>query len=294
MHGVIAAVPTPVNSYGEVQTDLFLSHCQWVLDNGCDGLNILGSTGEANSFDKPTRKSIMAVAAENLDVSRLMVGTGTPSLGETIDLTITADDLSYGVALVLPPYYYKPLSDDGLYNWYANIHQSLGDRKIAIYFYNFPQMTGFEIPINVIKRLHNNWPDRFKGIKDSSGDLQYCRVLADAMPNLEIFPSSEVSLDEAHKSGFAGCISATTNQTGALCAQLWNSRENPDQALVSKIKHIRETIAGGALIPSIKYLVGKQSGHPEWENLIPPFVELTDDRKSELDDLFKQLSKSNK
>ena len=242
MRGVIAAVPTPVNSHGEVQTGLFLSHCQRVLDNGCDGLNILGSTGEANSFDNQTRKSIMGLAAENLDISRLMVGTGNPSLAETIDLKSTADDLGYGVALVLPPYYYKPLSDDGLYNWYAKIHQSLGERKIAIYFYNFPQMTGLEIPISVIERLHNSWPDRFRGIKDSSGNLQYCRDLASTMPNLEIFPSSEVSIDEAHKSGFAGCISATTNQTGALSAQLWNNRKNPDPALVGKIKRIREAI----------------------------------------------------
>jgi len=290
MHGVIAAVPTPVNSDGEVQTDLFLAHCQWVLDNGCDGLNILGSTGEANSFDSPTRKSIMALAAENLDVSRLMVGTGTPSLDETLNLTSAADDMGYGVALVLPPYYYKPLSDDGLYDWYAKIHQSLGDRKIAIYFYNFPQMTGLEIPISVIERLHKMWPDRFKGIKDSSGNLQYCRDLAKSMPNLEIFPSSEVSLVEAHESGFAGCISATTNQTGALCAQLWNSREDPDPALVDQIKHIREAIAGTALIPSIKYLVGKQTGNPEWENLLPPFLTLSDERKSELNHLFKQLA----
>jgi 4-hydroxy-tetrahydrodipicolinate synthase len=288
MHGVIAAVPTPVNSQGQVQAGLFVTHCQWLLDNGCDGLNILGSTGEANSFDSQTRTEIMRLAAKNLDKTRLMVGTGTPSLAETTTLTKTADDLGYGVALVLPPYYYKPLSDDGLFNWYAQLHHALGDRQIAIYFYNFPQMTGLEIPISVIKRLYTTWPERFRGIKDSSGNLPYCRDLATSLPDLAVFPSSEVALAEAHKSGFAGCISATTNQTGFLCATLWNNRVNPDKSLVAEITHIRETIAGNALISSIKYLVGKRVGSVEWEHLLPPFTKLTKDRKSELDRLIKQ------
>lgn len=292
MHGVIAAVPTPVSAQGEVLADLFLAHCQWLLNNGCDGLNILGSTGEANSFDSQTRKEIMRLAAQNLDKSRLMTGTGTPSLSETIALTKAADDLGYGVALVLPPYYYKPASDDGLFEWYAQLHQSLGSRQIALYFYNFPQMTGLEIPISVIERLHNEWPDRFKGIKDSSGNLDYCRQLTAALPNLAVFPSSEVSLAEAHQSGFAGCISATTNQTGHLCAKLWNDRQKPNQELVGQIEKMRNAIAGTALIPSIKYLVAKRMNAPEWEMLLPPFVALTDSRKSELDRFFAQMAQS--
>lgn len=290
MHGVIAAVPTPVDEYGEFLADLFLSNCRWVLENGCDGLNILGSTGEANSFDSPTRMSIMRAAAETLDLSRLMVGTGTPSLIETIALTKAADDLGYRVALVLPPYYYKPVSDDGLFAWYERLHIALGDRPIAIYFYNFPQMTGLEIPIAVIRRLHEAWPDRFRGIKDSSGQLAYCRALTKAMPDLAVFPSSEVSLAEAHASGFAGCISATTNQTGALSALLWAARTNPDARLVARIKTLREAIAAQALIPSIKYLVTRRTNQPQWEHLLPPFERVSGQRKSELEAVLDQLS----
>ncbi|MGJ8584862.1 MAG: dihydrodipicolinate synthase family protein [Marinosulfonomonas sp.] len=289
MQGVIAAVPTPVDANGTVLTDLFLSNCQWVLDNGCDGLNILGSTGEANSFDSPTRIALMTAAAQGLDVSRLMVGTGTPSLGETIALTTAADDLGYGVALVLPPYYYKPLTDDGLFAWYEQLHLALGDRAIAIYFYNFPQMTGLEIPIAVIQRLHKAWPERFCGIKDSSGNLPYARDIAAALPDMAVFPSAEGSLAEAHGSGFAGCISATTNQTGPLCAQLWANKTQPDPALTDKITAIRNLIAAEALIPSIKYLVGQRSGHREWENMVPPFQPVTDARKAQLQQVLDLL-----
>jgi 4-hydroxy-tetrahydrodipicolinate synthase len=289
MQGVIAAVPTPVTAHGDAQKGLFLSHCRWLLDNGCDGLNILGSTGEANSFDTASRISIMRMAAENLELPRLMVGTGTPSVTETIGLTIAAHDLGYGVALVLPPYYYKPVSDDGLFDWYEQIHNALGDRPIALYFYNFPQMTGLGIPISVIERLHTAWPDRFTGIKDSSGDLEYCRQLAKTLPKLAVFPSSEVSLAQAPQSGFAGCISATTNQTGALCARIWKTRKNPDQDLVARISLIREVIAGQTLIPSIKYLTARRTNHPDWERVLPPFRGLSQDRKTELNPVAEQL-----
>lgn len=280
MHGVIAAVPTPLNARGDFLSNLFLSHCRWALKNGCDGLNILGSTGEANSFDSPTRIAIMRAAAESLDVSRLMVGTGTPSLAETIALTKMADDLGYRVALVLPPYYYKPLTEDCLFTWYEQLHVALGDRPIAVYFYNFPQMTGMGLPMAVIQRLHEKWPTRFGGIKDSSGELSYCRELAAAMPKLKVFPSSEVSLSEAHKSGFSGCISATTNQTSVLSARLWAGRKLPDQKLATQIAEVRDAIAGATLIPTVKYLVACRTNQSEWENLVPPFMSLSNERKA--------------
>jgi len=282
MYGVIAAVPTPVDTTGIPQQDPFLSHCSWLLENGCDGLNILGSTGEANSFSSQMRKEIMGWAADALDQSKLMVGTGTPSLAETIELTKFADDAGYQVALVLPPYYYKPVSNDGLYLWYEQLHLALEDRKISIYFYNFPQMTGLEIPIDVISRLHKTWPERFKGIEDSSGKLEYCRELTKQLPEFSVFPSSEVALDEAHKSGFAGCISATTNQTAASSAKLWANRKNSDPHLVQKISDLRNKIAGTTLIPSIKYLVAQRTNLPLWENLLPPFCTLNQERKSDL------------
>lgn len=292
MHGVIAAVPTPVDQQGKFQSAPFIAHCQWVLDNGCDGLNILGSTGEANSFDSQTRIEIMRVATENLDTSRLMVGTATPSLAETITLTKAADELGYGVALVLPPYYYKPLNDDGLFAWYEQLHIALGDCPIAIYFYNFPQMTGLEIPVSVIQRLYDAWPDRFCGIKDSSGQLPYSREVAALLPKLKVFPSSEVTLSEADKSGFAGCISATTNQTGLLSAKLWANRNQPDKDLTAKIAAIREAITGADLIPSIKYLVACRTRQPTWENLLPPFNGLSNERKAILAPTLKLLAQS--
>lgn len=272
MQGIIAAVPTPFDANGSPIEQPFLEHCQWALENGCDGLNILGSTGEANSISHEDRKTIMGWAANGLDKTRLMVGTATPSLDETIELTKHADNLGYQVALVLPPYYYKPVSDEGLVAWYRALDEALAGRAIQIYFYNFPQMTGLTIPVDVIASLAAMSPARFTGIKDSSGDLDYCRKILATSPKLHVFPSSETSLSEAHQSGFAGCISATVNVTAPLCADVWENRENPDAKMLEKIGKQRSDIASTGLVPAIKQLVGHRVGNSEWRRCLLPFL----------------------
>ncbi len=283
MKGIIAAVPTPVDATGQPVEDLFLEHGRWALANGCDGLNILGSTGEANSFDSPTRQAVMGWAIRAFGPDRLMVGTGTPSLAETIALTQAADDLGYRVALVLPPYYYAPVSDAGLVRWYMALHEALSGRAIQIYFYNYPQMTGLVIPVEVIAELHRLAPDRFRGIKDSSGDLDYCRRIVAQVPGFEVFPSSETSLSVAAEAGFAGCISATVNLSAPLCARVWAGDLSPD--LADRIAGLRTGIAAQPLIPAIKYLVSQRTGNPAWQATLPPFTDLTPAQKSALDAL---------
>ncbi len=282
MEGVIAAVPTPMNSTGQPLKEPFLEHCRWALANGCDGLNILGSTGEANSFTHDDRRTVMTWAAEELTVDRLMVGTGTPSFGETISLTRHAASLGYGTALILPPYYYKPVSEAGLIDWYTRIHQALAQETIEIHFYNFPQMAGLTIPIDVIATLARNQPARFTGIKDSSGDLDYCRTILSRVSGFRVFPSSETSLAEAHQSGFAGCISATVNITAPLCAPVWADRANPEPKAVQEIARQRNTIAGPYLVPAVKYLVGRRSQNAVWRSVLPPFRSLPDADGEEL------------
>ncbi|AVO36326.1 dihydrodipicolinate synthase family protein [Pukyongiella litopenaei] len=287
MQGIVAAVPTPVDEDLSPMRQPFLDHCRWALANGCDGLNILGSTGEANSFDAATRRAVMGWAADALDVSRLMIGTGTPALADTIRLTLHADDLGYPVALVLPPYYYKPGTDDGLFRWFEALDSALTGRRIRIFFYNFPQMTGIGLPPGLIARLHRAHPQRFTGIKDSSGDLAWCRDLARRLPGFAVFPSSETSLEEAARSGFAGVISATVNLSAPLCGRVWADRARPDPALLDRIGTIRTAISRHPLVPAVKYLVGRQLGQPaQWTNVVPPFTSLADGARRDLDHLF--------
>ena len=223
-----------------------------------------------------------------LDKNKLMVGTGTPSLSESINLTRLANDLGYKIALVLPPFYYKPVGTKGLFLWYKRLHEKLGDRKIKVYFYNYPQMTGITIPISLIEELNRRWPNRFGGIKDSSGDLNYCRSLS-KNTNFKVFPSSEVSISEAHSSNFSGCISATVNQTLFLAAQAWANKDQDIHDLILQITNLRKEISKVSLIPSIKYLVSERTKDKTWQNLLPPFQALNNQRRQELSSLYTEF-----
>lgn len=282
MEGVIAAVPTPIDKSCSPIREPFIEHGDWALSNGCNGLNILGSTGEANSFDNASRRQVMTWAAEAFPKNSLMVGTGTPSLLETVALTSHADDLGYPIALVLPPYYYKPASPEGLKAWFLALHDALGSRGIQIYFYNFPQMTGISIQVEVIADLVSLAPERFTGIKDSSGNLDYCRSIVAATPSLKVFPSSETALQIAAVDGFAGCISASVNVTAPLAAEAWVRRHAPPGSVCDEIERQRDLIAGPTLIPGIKYLVGHRTGNTDWHQVLPPFTALSDAKGREL------------
>jgi 4-hydroxy-tetrahydrodipicolinate synthase len=276
MKGVIAAIPTPLNAADEPDTERFLVHARWLLSNGCDGLNVLGTTGEANSFSADQRRAVMQAAATGLDRDRLMVGTGTPDLATTIALTRLAHELGFAAALILPPYYYKGVSDEGLFAWFERVVAATRDAPIPIYLYNFPQMTGITVSPALARRLSQAFPDRIIGAKDSSGDLAYAAELA-RIDGFEVFPSSETALARADADGFAGCISATVSVTAPLVGRLWADRGSA--TLLDKVKHARTTISSVPLIPSVKYLVGRLHDDSTWERLLPPHMPLSEEQK---------------
>lgn len=284
LRGVIAAVPTPVTAAGEPDTGRFLRHASWALDNGCDALNVLGTTGEANSFSAGQRKAVMEAAASGLDRARLMVGTGTPDLATTIELTRTAHALGFAAALILPPFYYKGVSDDGIFAFFERVVEATRDAPIPIYLYNFPQMTGLKFAPDLTRRLAKAFPERIVGAKDSSGDLAYAAEIA-RIEGFDVFPSSETALGRVDADGYAGCISASVNVAPALSAALWADRANA--ALLAEVSEVRARVSAQPLIPAVKYLVGRIHADPAYERLLPPHVALTEAQKAALAEMAK-------
>jgi 4-hydroxy-tetrahydrodipicolinate synthase len=284
--GVIAAVPTPVNADGKPDTERFLQHCQWALKNGCDGLNVLGSTGEASSFGVEDRLSIMTAAATNLDPSKLMVGTGMTDIATTITLTSHAAELGFAAALVLPPYYYQPVTDEGLYRYFTSLCEATTSTPIPLLLYNYPAMTGIAFSHDLVVRLAETLDGRVCGIKDSSANIPYCRALAEALPGFNVFPSSETCLGSAKADGFAGCISATTNITGPVAGRIWRQDDYPgrddDAAFIADI---RTRVAANPLIPAVKFIVADRNKDINWQQVLPPFAELDNDQKKSLHDI---------
>src|SRR5215472_13390020 len=170
--GVIAAIATAVDSKGEPDSARSTALARFLLDNGCDGLNVLGTTGEATSFSLAQRQRMMsAYAAAGLPLERLMVGTGAAALADALALTRHAADLGFAGALVLPPFYYKGVPDDGLFNFVAALVDGTADRPIPIYLYHFPANSGLPWPIALIRRLRQAFGQRIVGLKDSSGNM---------------------------------------------------------------------------------------------------------------------------
>lgn len=292
--GVFAAVPTPFTEGNEPDIEMFLEHCDWVVAKGADGLNVLGSTGEANSQTAKSRERVMRSAAEaSLGSATLMVGTGTPSLGDTIELTQLAAGLGFDAALVLPPYYYAPLSDDGLFEYFSRLMASIAKTDIGIYLYNFPQMTGLEFSPDLVERLLQAFPNHLCGMKDSSGDLDYTNNMAATFGDrFDVFPGSEGPLPDAEKYGYAGCISASVNATVKQAAAIWRRRDQVSEQDINELRELRNAIASVPMVAAVKALVALRTGNNQWRRIMPPLMELSGENQQIVESVAARLGDS--
>jgi 4-hydroxy-tetrahydrodipicolinate synthase len=266
--GVIAAITTAIDETGEPDASRSTAFARYLLDNGCDGLNVLGTTGEATSFSLDQRKRVMnAYAASGLPLDRMMVGTGAAALADAIALTRHAAELGFAGALVLPPFYYKGVHDDGLVAYIDAIANATATRPVPIYLYHFPAQSGLPWHVALIRRLLENFGERIVGLKDSSGDMPYAREAASISPSFKVFPSTEAVLLEAKSGAFAGCISATANLNADLCARAYRSG---DAAALAEAVTIRKLFDGKPLVSGVKTLVAHIHGEPQWARMAPP------------------------
>jgi 4-hydroxy-tetrahydrodipicolinate synthase len=270
LSGVIAAVATPVGEDGAPDQKRAINLARYLLDNGCDGLNVLGTTGEATSFSRDERMALMsAYKAAGLPLDRLMVGTGAAAVSDAIALTRHAAELGFAGALVLPPVYYKGVPDDGLVAYIDTLVQATAATPIPIYLYHFPAMSGIPWHGELIKRLRQSFPSRIVGLKDSSGDMAYARSVAAIAPDFAVFPSTEAALLEARGGAFAGCVSATANLNPDLCARAWRAG---DAAALDAAVTIRKLFDGKPLVSGVKALLAHIHGDPALARVKPPLA----------------------
>jgi 4-hydroxy-tetrahydrodipicolinate synthase len=270
MSGVIAAIATPVDTAGAPDLARAMKLARFLLDNGCDGLNVLGTTGEATSFSLAERKSVMdAYKANGLPLDRLMVGTGAAAVSDAVALTRHAAELGFAGALVLPPFYYKGVPDDGLAAYIDTLVQATTSAPIPIYLYHYPAMSGLPWHVALIERLLKAHPTRIVGLKDSSGDMPYARAAAAVKPGFAVFPSTEAALIEARRGDFAGCISATANLNADLCGRAWASG---DTAALEAAVAIRKLFEGKPLVSGVKALLAHIHDDPALARMKPPLA----------------------
>jgi 4-hydroxy-tetrahydrodipicolinate synthase len=270
LSGVIAAVATPIEENGAPDLKRAVNLARYLLDNGCDGLNVLGTTGEATSFSLDERKGVMdAYKANGLPLHRLMVGTGAAAMSDAVALTRHAAELGFGGALVLPPFYYKGVPDDGLVAYIDTLVKATQSKPIPLYLYHFPAMSGLPWHVTLIERLLESYPTRIVGLKDSSGDMAFARAAAKVSPDFAVFPSTEACLIEARSGDFAGCISATANLNADLCGRAWTTG---DMAALDAAVKIRKLFDGKPLVPGVKALLAHIHGDAGLARVKPPLA----------------------
>jgi 4-hydroxy-tetrahydrodipicolinate synthase len=284
--GVIAAAATPL--HGDYTPDLarLAMHCRKLLDNGCDAINLLGTTGEATAFSVEQRLAVMhSIGQAGLPTGRFMVGTGVCALADTVRLTQAAAELGFAGALVLPPFFYPDVPADGLVNYIDELVRRAAQPQLSLYLYHIPQNTGVPWPLEVVSTLRAKHPDVLVGLKDSAGDLAYSRAMVKALPGFDVFPSSEASLGQADNDGFAGCISATTNVTAATAQIAWaqqGSQAGGDA--VRKASELRGLIAKFPLVASVKAALAMIYRDAEWARMAPPMLALSPAQAARLED----------
>jgi 4-hydroxy-tetrahydrodipicolinate synthase len=275
--GVLAPVLTPFKQDLLPDADRFIAHCRWLLAQGIAGLAVFGTTSEANSLSAEERVDLLdALIAGGIRPELIMPGTGCCALTDTVRLTVHAVRSGCGGVLMLPPFYYKPVSDDGLFAQVAEVIERVGDTRLRIYLYHIPPIAVVGYSLKLIERLIKEYPSVVIGLKDSSGDWKNTEAILKRFPGFDVFPGSEVFLLAALRAGGMGCITATANVNGAAVSDLYDHWRTPEaDRLQDEIATLRRTIDAYPMIPALKQILAHFRNEPAWTAVRPPLVRLT-------------------
>lgn len=276
IRGVLAPVLTPFDRDLNPDTKRFVAFSRVLTQLGI-GLAPFGTTSEGNSLSAEEKMALLdALVAGGIDMGRVMAGTGTCSLTDTVRLTKHAVAVGCGGALMLPPFYYKGVPDEGLFRAYASVIERVADSRLRIYLYHFPKQSGIPLSLPLIERLLKAFPGIVVGIKDSSGEIANMEAMRKAFPGFDVFTGTEALGLRMLRQGGAGIISANANVNGAAMVELVRRWRDPDaETLQEALTAFRVAMQDFPLIAALKALVARATGDQAWRITRPPLVDLT-------------------
>jgi 4-hydroxy-tetrahydrodipicolinate synthase len=286
IRGVFCASTTPLNADLSPDLGAFAAHAQALIADGCDGVALLGTTGEANSFSLTERKVILEAGVAAVGADRLMPGTGVNALPETVDLTRHALSLGVTRVVMLPPSYYKGVSDEGLFRAYAHVIETIGDNRLKVVLYHIPQVSGVPISHDLIARLIQAFPQTVVGIKDSAGKIENMTAMIHRFPGFSVLAGADPLLLPLMGMGGAGCITATSNLVADSLATVFRHHADPAkvEAAQARINAFRDLSNSYVQIPAIKAMVAYRHGAALWTRTRPPLVRLSPAELAQLKD----------
>jgi 4-hydroxy-tetrahydrodipicolinate synthase len=277
--GILAPVLTPFDQNTQVDVGRSVAHCKWLLENGCDGLVLFGTTSEANSLSVGERKRLAEqIVSAGLPPQKLILGTGCCSLTDSAELTKHAIELGSAGVLVLPPFYYKPVPDEGLFRYFGSLIDRISDARLRLYLYHIPPIAQVGFSLSLVNRLAGQYPGTIAGIKDSSGDWENTKALISTFrgQDFDVFPGSESYLLAALQIGATGCISATANVAAqSLQAVYQNWRTSGAKDLQESAGRVRMAFQQFPVIPGLKAALAKALNDELWKNVLPPLSPLS-------------------
>jgi 4-hydroxy-tetrahydrodipicolinate synthase len=275
-HGVLVPVLTPFTATGEPDAGRYIAFCRWLLDQGAGGLAIFGTTSEANSMAPAERMALLDKLVEaGIPAQKLMPGTGACAMTDAVELIRHAVGRGCGGVLMLPPFYYKGVPDDGIFAFISGVIDKVGSAALKMYLYHIPPMAVVGYSLDLVGRLIRAYPETVVGLKDSSGDWDNTAALLDRYPGFAVFPGSESFLLQALRKGGAGCITSTGNINVPGIARLYANWQGPQaEALQAAVATVRSTVLKYPAVPALKRIVAHFHDDPGWAAVRPPLVPL--------------------
>jgi 4-hydroxy-tetrahydrodipicolinate synthase len=282
--GLICPNLTPFNDDLSIATDLYIEHAKRMLDAGCSALAPFGTTGEALSVGIDERMAVLEAMIEaGIDPAKIVPGTGLTNLQDTAKLCRHAIEMKCAGVMVLPPFYYKGVSDDALFEYFSALIGMVDSPELRIYLYHIPPVAQVPVSVELTKRLAEAFPGAIAGIKDSSGDWENTKRLLTEVKGIAVFPGSENPLIDALKLGAPGCISATANINAEGIIRCYKAAGTPEgDRLQEQIRAYRLPFQDMGAIPAQKWVLAHQTGEPRWKNVRPPLTALSDEKGQEL------------
>ena len=287
LRGVLSPVVTPFKADYSPDPQRFVRHCKWLLAHGCSGLAVFGTNSEANSLSADERMMLLEQLVERgVPASQLMPGTGMCALTDSVRLTAHAVKLGCAGVLMLPPFYYKGVPDEGLFRNFSEVIQRVADDRLRLYLYHIPPVAQVPITLALIERLLTRYPGTVAGVKDSSGDWANTQAMIDAFGKrgFDVFAGSEVFLLRTMRAGGAGCITAGANVNPHGIDKVYRNWQSPDaDALQAAIDRVRQILQSQvSMIPALKATIAHYADDRDWQTVRPPLVELALEQRAML------------
>ena len=275
--GVLVPVLTPFTPEGEPDAERFAEFCRWLLDQGAGGLAIFGTTSEANSMSPGERMELLDRLIEaGIPAQKLMPGTGACAMTDAVTLVRHAVGRGCGGVLMLPPFYYKGVSDDGIFAFISGVIDRVGSPALKLFLYHIPPMAVVGFSLDLVGRLITAYPETVVGLKDSSGDWSNTPALLERYPGFAVFPGSEVFLLDGLRKGAVGCITASGNVNVPGIKKVYDNWRGPQaDALQAEITSLRNTLQAYPMVPALKRIVAHYHNDPNWAAVRPPLVPLS-------------------